>query len=190
MDIKFYIVLLGTWFLFMILAIMNAGLRNNVYKAIVGELIAHQISTVILIIIILLMTYIIIRFSSLKLTDNEALLMGFLWFIFPIAFVLGDLTDKGTVNQYEQLVDAFTVLTKHNREDFYLLPGNHDIGGGISRYRNYVDQFGINSRYSKMDNNKRKYYFENISDDMDGYSISVGNTLFIMMAPSWESEKN
>jgi hypothetical protein len=70
----------------MILAIINAGLRNNVYKPIVGDKIAHQISTIILIIIILVMTYIIFRLSSLELADNEALLMGFLWFIFTMVF--------------------------------------------------------------------------------------------------------
>jgi len=45
MEMKIITVTLGTWFLFMILAIINAGIRNGVYKPIVGDLTAHQIST-------------------------------------------------------------------------------------------------------------------------------------------------
>ena len=86
MDLKFYYVLFGTWFLFMILAIVNAGIRNGVYKPIVGDLLAHQISTVIFIVLILFVTYIIFRFITIKLTDNETLLMGFLWLVFTMAF--------------------------------------------------------------------------------------------------------
>jgi hypothetical protein len=86
MDLKFYSVLLGTWFLFMILAIINAGIRNGVYKPIVGDLLAHQISTVIFIVLILFVTYIIFRFTTIELTDNETLLMGVLWLVFTMAF--------------------------------------------------------------------------------------------------------
>ena len=46
---------LGMWFLFMILAIINAGIRNEVYKSLVGDLMAHQIGTVLFIVVILFM---------------------------------------------------------------------------------------------------------------------------------------
>ena len=86
MDSKFFIILFGTWFLFMVLAIINAAIRNNTFKPIFGNLLAHQISTLIFIVIILVVTYLVLRFSSIELTNNQALLMGILWFIFTILF--------------------------------------------------------------------------------------------------------
>jgi len=86
MQSKFYLVLIGAWFLFMILAIINAGIRNGVYKPLVGDLVAHQISTIIFAILIMTVTDLIFRFSSLELTDSEALLMGSIWLVFTMAF--------------------------------------------------------------------------------------------------------
>ena len=76
----------GTWFLFMILAIINAGIRNGVYKPLVGDLTAHQISTIIFMIIILAVTYLILRFSNIQLSNSEALLIGATWLILTILF--------------------------------------------------------------------------------------------------------
>jgi len=46
--------------------------------------------------------------DAIKNSEND-------WeFDWDVAFVLGDLTDKGSVTQYGELVDVFTVLTKHN----------------------------------------------------------------------------
>ena len=84
MSSKFIIVTIATWFLFMVLAIVNAGIRNEVYKPKVGDLLAHQVSTVIFIVIILGVTYLIFRFSNIKLSDIEALYMGVIWLIFTI----------------------------------------------------------------------------------------------------------
>ena len=39
------------WFGMMILAILNGGLRDVLYKPRVGDLVAHQISTVILLVL-------------------------------------------------------------------------------------------------------------------------------------------
>lgn len=46
MDSKFIVVTIGTWLLFMVLAIINAVIRNGVYNPAVGDLAAHQISTI------------------------------------------------------------------------------------------------------------------------------------------------
>ena len=86
MNIKFIGITIGLWFLFMVLAIINAGIRNSVYKPIVGDLAAHQISSIIFMIIILIVTSIILRFTNLVLTDTEAIFMGILWLIATIAF--------------------------------------------------------------------------------------------------------
>jgi hypothetical protein len=70
----------------MILAIINAGIRNGVYKPLVGDLTAHQISTIIFMIIILVATYLIFRFSKVQLSNFEALLIGVAWLILTILF--------------------------------------------------------------------------------------------------------
>jgi hypothetical protein len=86
MDSKFVIVAIGAWFLFMVLAIINAGIRNGVFKPVVGDLAAHQISSVIFMAVILVVTYAILRFSNLVLSDFEAFFMGTIWMISTIMF--------------------------------------------------------------------------------------------------------
>lgn len=86
MNLKFVYVLVGTWFLFMVFAIINAGLRNGVYKPVVGEQAAHQISTIVFMTIILVITYIVLRFSNLNLSNRDAFFMGSIWLILTIAF--------------------------------------------------------------------------------------------------------
>lgn len=70
----------------MVIAIVNAGLRNGVYKPVVGDLAAHQISSIIFIVAILVVTYFILRFSNLVLTDMQSLYIGIVWLIFTILF--------------------------------------------------------------------------------------------------------
>ena len=56
------------------------------YKPAVGDLAAHQISSVIFIAVILSVTFAILKFSHLELSDFEALLMGAIWFCLTITF--------------------------------------------------------------------------------------------------------
>ncbi len=86
MDSRFVIVTIGAWFLFMVLAIINAGIRNGVYKPVVGDLAAHQISSIVFMAVILVVTYVILRFSKLELGDSEALFMGTIWLSLTIVF--------------------------------------------------------------------------------------------------------
>jgi hypothetical protein len=86
MDRKFIIVTIGTWFLFMILAIINAGIRNSVYKPVIGDLHAHQLSTIIFIVLILVVTYLVLRFSNIQLSDKDAFILGSIWLLLTICF--------------------------------------------------------------------------------------------------------
>ena len=86
MNTKFLAVLIGTWLLFMVIAIINAAFRTAIYKPAIGDLYAHQLSTVIFIVLILLVTYLVFRFSKISLTDSEAFIIGILWLIFTICF--------------------------------------------------------------------------------------------------------
>jgi len=109
MEMKMIAVTLGTWFLFMILAIINAGIRNGVYKPIVGDLTAHQISTLIFVIVIFVVTYLILRFSDLNLSDSQALFMGIIWVILTIGFefIAGHYVFG---NSWEKLLADYNIL--------------------------------------------------------------------------------
>lgn len=86
MNRKFIIVMIGTWFLFMLLAIINAGIRNSVYTPAIGDLRAHQLSTIIFILLILLVTYLFLRFSNIQLSDKDAFILGSIWLLLTICF--------------------------------------------------------------------------------------------------------
>jgi hypothetical protein len=86
MNSNYYSVMIGSWLLFMILAIINAGIRNGIYKPMVGDLTAHQISTIVFMILILFVSYFIFRISHIEMSDFEALFMGLIWLIFTIMF--------------------------------------------------------------------------------------------------------
>ena len=109
MEMKMITVTLGTWFLFMILAIINAGIRNGIYKPIVGDLTAHQISTLIFVIVIFVVTYLILRFSDLNLSGSQALLMGIIWVILTIGFefIAGHYAFG---NSWEKLLADYNIL--------------------------------------------------------------------------------
>lgn len=76
------------WFGMMILAIMNGGVRDYVYKAHVGDLPAHQISTVIL--ILLFAGYFRFLAGLWPMTSAaQAWRIGGIWFIMTEAFEFG-----------------------------------------------------------------------------------------------------
>lgn len=77
---------LGTWFLFMVLAIVNAGLREGFYNSFLDELRSHQLSTFTLMLIIFICTFLVLRFSKIQLTDQQTFLMGTIWVIMTICF--------------------------------------------------------------------------------------------------------
>ena len=86
MNLKFIFFIIGTWFLFMILAIVNAGIRNIVYKPIIGELRAHQLSTFIFITLIIIVTYLVLRYANLNLTNQHTFVIGLVWLLLTICF--------------------------------------------------------------------------------------------------------
>lgn len=86
METKFIFVTLGTWLLFMFLAIGNAILREGIYSSFLDELRAHQLSTFTLMTLFIIGTYFVLRFTQINLTDQQAFLMGSIWLILTICF--------------------------------------------------------------------------------------------------------
>jgi len=109
MESKFLMVTLATWFLFMILAIANAVIREAVYTSFLDELRAHQLSTFTLMIIFFIGTFLVLRFTDLKLTDQQTFLMGTIWVIMTISFeFLAGHYAFG--NSWEKLVADYNIL--------------------------------------------------------------------------------
>ncbi len=86
MQNKFYIIAIGTWFLLMFVAIINAVLREGVYSLYLYELRAHQLSTITLVILIIILTFFVLKFCKIQLTTNELLIMGSIWVLLTIMF--------------------------------------------------------------------------------------------------------
>jgi uncharacterized membrane protein len=76
------------WFPMLLLAILNGALRDLGYKKYVSDLIAHQISTVTLIILFAFyIGYVINRF--LPSSSAQAILIGIIWVTFTLSFEFG-----------------------------------------------------------------------------------------------------
>lgn len=86
METKFVIFTIAVWLVFMVVAIVNAGIRNEIFKPRVGELSAHQISSVTFIIAILAITYIALRLSQISLTTTQSVYIGLSWLTLTILF--------------------------------------------------------------------------------------------------------
>ena len=80
-----YLRYLVAWFPMIILAFANATIREAVYKRYVGELAAHQISTLTL--GVLVGIYVRVLSKHLKLhSSGQAVGVGFMWLVMTIIF--------------------------------------------------------------------------------------------------------
>ncbi|MGM0510732.1 MAG: hypothetical protein ACQESD_06360 [Thermoplasmatota archaeon] len=86
MSQKLLLYSIGIWFVFMILAIVNAVVRETVYAPKLGEHAGHVISTVIFIALIFIVVYLFLKNINLDYTQNDLLLIGSIWLVGTIAF--------------------------------------------------------------------------------------------------------
>ncbi len=112
MILKYFL----AWFGMMVLAIINGGLRDLVYKPYVGNLPAHQISTVILIVLLAGYFWLLTRVWPIK-SAFQAWIIGGMWFLITEAFELGmgrfiegDPWGKTSVSSVEPLFHAYNVF--------------------------------------------------------------------------------
>lgn len=77
------------WFMFIPIAIINGSVRNFFYQPIVGDLAAHQISSVTFSFLFLLFTYFFIKTSKVKIKKSESLQIGIFWLFLTIIFEFG-----------------------------------------------------------------------------------------------------
>ena len=76
------------WFGMMVLAIINGAFRDLVYKPLVGEHAAHQISTIILLILLAGYFRVLVRKWPIEYT-KQAWVIGVLWFLMTEIFEFG-----------------------------------------------------------------------------------------------------
>lgn len=89
MAMKFRNLFLKTifsWFLICIIAVINGIIRNLLYQPSLGDHLAHQISTFILIILIFLFSYYFWRRDIRQLSSRQLLFIGLIWLILTEAF--------------------------------------------------------------------------------------------------------
>lgn len=73
------------WFLIMILAVINGIIREAVYKTPLGELRAHQVSSLVLILLVALYVWFLVH-TWRPATVAQALAIGFMWLIMTVGF--------------------------------------------------------------------------------------------------------
>ena len=86
---KIFLYAFGVWLIFVIIAILNGVLRNTVITPKIGEYAGHVISTIILICIILIGTYLFINRIKIDYTKADLLLVGVFWVILTVLFEFG-----------------------------------------------------------------------------------------------------
>lgn len=80
---------LAMWFVFLITAILNGILREELITPNLGEQAGHIISTIIFISAIFIGSSIFLSRMNTKLANKELLLIGFIWLILTVIFEFG-----------------------------------------------------------------------------------------------------
>jgi hypothetical protein len=76
------------WFGMMVIAVMNGALRDGLYKPYIGDLSAHQISTVLLLVLLAAYFRTLASFWRLE-AANQAWTIGVIWLALTLAFEFG-----------------------------------------------------------------------------------------------------
>jgi hypothetical protein len=74
-----------SWLILVVIAILNGAIREMVYKKTLGDLLAHQVSTITFIILIAFFVWGLRRRWELQST-KQALTVGFIWLGFTVVF--------------------------------------------------------------------------------------------------------
>ena len=107
-------------------------------------------------------------------------------FDWDIALNVGDFSGDQEPPKDEEgreVVRQYAVTTKHRREDFFDLAGNHDASGQGEPtqwwFRKWIDPTGENTEFSGVDAKRRPYP---VSGTWEHYEFRVGNLVFLVMS--------
>ncbi len=107
-------------------------------------------------------------------------------FEWDIALNVGDYSGGQWIADDEegrQVVEQFSVLEKHRREDVYDICGNHDRNGSwqpeAEWFQKWADPMGVNTRFSQVHADRRPYP---VHGTWERYAFRAGNLLILMMS--------
>jgi hypothetical protein len=107
-------------------------------------------------------------------------------FDWDIALNVGDFSGSQTPPEDaegREVARQYAAATKHRREDFYDLAGNHDASGQGEPtqwwFRKWIDPAGENTRFSGVDPRSRRHP---VTGTWERYEFRVGNLLFLVMS--------
>ncbi len=96
---KFYVQSFLFWFLLLVIAMINAIIRDLTYKPLLEPYIgmwAHQISSLTLIILFFIAIYLFLKYTKEEYTRKDIIIIGLLWIILTLIF-------ESLMNLYRQL---------------------------------------------------------------------------------------
>ncbi|WP_340818097.1 hypothetical protein [Methanolobus sp. WCC4] len=86
MEKLIYIYSIVAWFILVILAIINGIIRNSFYTEVLGELRAHQVSTLIFCTLIIAFSYVFFKYSGVTGSPRDYVYVGIMWLFLTVAF--------------------------------------------------------------------------------------------------------
>ena len=89
LEVKVFLYSVGIWLLLLVLAIVNAGIREAFYKPKLGDNLGHAISSIIAIGYTLIITYFFVNYIKVSVTKIDLLLIGALWLTLTVVFEFG-----------------------------------------------------------------------------------------------------
>lgn len=85
MTKKLFVKIIGVWLILTFLAVLNGSARNFLYGPKMSNLLAHQISTLIFVAVILIASYVFIKRQG-DLSKKTLILIGSIWVLFTEIF--------------------------------------------------------------------------------------------------------
>ena len=98
------------WLPMVILAIINGAARDLWYKKYSTELLAHQLSTISLLLFLGIYIFFVIKKYPPQ-SEAESLLIGLSWMVLTLGFEFGFGIYRG--NSWTQLLDAYNITKGH-----------------------------------------------------------------------------
>jgi len=86
MHPRLYVYAVGVWLGLTVLAVLNGILRNYTYARAVGDYAAHIISSIVLIAIVFLITFVFLRLVRLDYDLIDLVIVGAAWVALTVAF--------------------------------------------------------------------------------------------------------
>jgi hypothetical protein len=83
---RLYLYAAAAWLPLAVLAVLNGLLRNYTYGPLVGEQLAHLLSSAVLIVVVLAVAYLFLRLARLAYGPGDLLVVGAIWLALTVAF--------------------------------------------------------------------------------------------------------